>query len=183
LPELPWEKRRRYKKEFGITDEDIEMYVQNEKFGNLFEDISKALLPDKKLVTLASNYIASDLRSLIGNDVDTFVDKADSFAKLMRMISGGDISSRGAKDILGVLVSGGGEPDQIAKEMNLLQKSDEGELQKIVEQIITDNPQAVSDFKAGKEQLLQFLIGQGMKETKGAANPAVLKRLFLSNLK
>ena len=182
LPELPWSRRERYKKEFEITDEDIEMYVQNKKFGNLFENITKELLPDKKLIKLASNYIASDLRNLIGDDVGTFADKTASFAKLMRMIQGGEISSRGAKDILAVMVSRGGEPEIIAKEMNLVQKSDEGELNGIIEKIITDNPQVVSDFKAGKEKSLQFLIGQGMKETKGAANPSILKKLFLESL-
>ncbi|MAG12274.1 Asp-tRNA(Asn)/Glu-tRNA(Gln) amidotransferase GatCAB subunit B [bacterium] len=182
LPELPWDRRERYKKEFDITDEDIEMYVQNEKFGNLFEGITKELLPDKKLIKLASNYIASDLRNLIGDDTSTFTDKTASFAKLMRMIQSGEISSRGAKDILAIMVSSGGEPEEIVKEMNLVQKSDEGELKGIIEKIIADKPQVVADFKAGKEKSLQFLIGQGMKETKGAANPSILKKLFLESL-
>jgi aspartyl-tRNA(Asn)/glutamyl-tRNA(Gln) amidotransferase subunit B len=68
------------------------------------------------------------------------------------------------------------------RKKGLLQKSDEGELKTIIQKIITDNPKVVADYKAGKEASLQFLIGQGMKATKGAGNPEVLKELFKKSL-
>jgi aspartyl-tRNA(Asn)/glutamyl-tRNA(Gln) amidotransferase subunit B len=92
------------------------------------------------------------------------------------------ISSRGAKDILKIMFENGGEPDRIAEEKGLLQKSDMGELEKIAEQIIIDNPKVVADYKAGKEVALMSLVGQGMKATKGSANPQVLKEVFLKLL-
>ncbi len=73
----------------------------------------------------------------------------------------------------------GGTPETIATEKDLFQKSDVGELTKIVTEIITANQSIVEEFKAGKEASLQFLIGQGMKATKGSANPGLLKELFL----
>ena len=77
----------------------------------------------------------------------------------------------------------GGNPQDIAQEKGLLQKSDEGELTKIVEQILSENASVVDEYKGGKESSLQFLIGQGMKATKGAGNPQVFKKLFIELLK
>ncbi len=98
------------------------------------------------------------------------------------MIGDGKIGSRAAKDILAIMYTEGGEPEIIAQEKGLEQKSDEGELKTIIEKIISDNPKVVADYKAGKEAALMFLVGQGMKASKGAANPEVLKGLFKSVL-
>jgi len=175
LPELPWEKRERYRKDFGIKDEDIESYIVDDKLGSFFEEVVGGL--DKDLVKLASNYITSDLVGL-GGLPDTH-----DFTELIKMAGGGDVSSRGAKDILKIMVVDGGKPKDIAEKEGLFQKSDEGELEKIVEKIIADNEDAAKGYREGKEQALQFLIGQGMKETKGSANPGVLKKLFEEVLK
>ena len=99
------------------------------------------------------------------------------------MVAENKISSRGAKDILRIMFEEGGEPGKIAEEKGLLQKSDLGELQKVAEKIITDNPKVVADYKAGKEVALMSLVGQGMKATKGSANPQILKEVFLKLLK
>jgi aspartyl-tRNA(Asn)/glutamyl-tRNA(Gln) amidotransferase subunit B len=106
-----------------------------------------------------------------------------NFADLIKMTAGNKISSRGAKDILKIMFEKGGDPAEIAEKENLLQKSDLGELQKIADKIITDNPKVVADYKAGKEVALMSLVGQGMKATKGSANPQVLKSVFESRLK
>lgn len=76
----------------------------------------------------------------------------------------------------------GGDPAEIAKEHGLIQKHDEGELAKIVDQVIKDNPKVVADFKAGKEASLQYLIGQSMKLSKGSGNPNLLKKILLDKL-
>ncbi|MBI2109496.1 MAG: Asp-tRNA(Asn)/Glu-tRNA(Gln) amidotransferase subunit GatB [Parcubacteria group bacterium] len=178
IPELPWKRRERYQMEFGITKEDADMYVSDKAFGDLFGKAAQELKGDKKLIKLASNYIASDLRSLIGRDAHTFIDNITSFTELITMAHEGIISSRGTKDILGILVAEGGNPREIAEKMNLLQQSDEGALQTIIEKIVAEHPNVVADFKAGKERSIQFLIGQAMKETKGSANPKVLEKLL-----
>ena len=94
------------------------------------------------------------------------------------MLGEGKLGSRGAKDILAIMYKEGGSPAKIAEEKGLLQKNDAGELKITIKKIIADNPKVVADFKAGKEAALQFLIGQGMKATRGAANPEMLKKLF-----
>ena len=94
------------------------------------------------------------------------------------MIMGGEVSSRGAKDILAIIIKEGGEPRQIAKERGLFQVNDEDAMGTIVDKVIVDNKNVFEEYKAGKEKALQFLVGQAMKESKGSANPGLLKKLF-----
>jgi aspartyl-tRNA(Asn)/glutamyl-tRNA(Gln) amidotransferase subunit B len=142
------------------------------------------------LARLAINYILSDYLGLIKKDrgeaYESSVNAVEpaSFTDLIKMVSDGKISSRGAKDLLLLMYKGDKrEPLAIAEEKGLLQKSDAGELEAVVKEIIAKNPSVVADYKAGKEAALQFLIGQGMKASKGSANPAVLKEVFLKELK
>jgi aspartyl-tRNA(Asn)/glutamyl-tRNA(Gln) amidotransferase subunit B len=99
------------------------------------------------------------------------------------MISNGDLSSRGAKDTLALMMKEDGDPEMIAEKNDLIQKSDEGEIKKIVEEILSKNVVAVEEYKKGKLASLQFLIGQGMKATKGSANPELLKKVILELIK
>ena len=168
LPELPEEKRMKYRKDLKLKDSDIEIYVREPEWGRLMEETAK-ILKDKKLSQLASNYIASDLKVPI---------PAKSLAEVIVMISKGEISSRGAKDILKIIETKGGGAKDIAEENNLIQKSGTDELRIVVEKIIKENPKAVTEYKNGKLPSLQFLVGQAMKATGGSANPQVLKELF-----
>ena len=99
------------------------------------------------------------------------------------MIKKGDLSSRGVKDTLAVMFKDGGDPETIAKDKDLIQKNDPEELRKVIKEIISKNPDSVTDYKNGKESILQFFIGQGMKATKGSANPEMLKNIILEFLK
>ncbi|MFC1721042.1 Asp-tRNA(Asn)/Glu-tRNA(Gln) amidotransferase subunit GatB [Patescibacteria group bacterium] len=180
LPELPWEKRERYRKEFGIKDEDIESFIIDEHLAKYFEDVISVFNGDKNLIKLASNYITSDL---VGLTKAGFPHPDHSqLAELVLMVSKNEISSRGAKEILKILVEDGGNARDIAEEKGLFQKSDEGEIKKIVEQIISENQSAADEYRAGKEASLKFLIGQGMRATKGSANPQVLEKIFVEVL-
>jgi aspartyl-tRNA(Asn)/glutamyl-tRNA(Gln) amidotransferase subunit B len=184
LPELPWQKRERFDLEYGVKKEDREMYIFDMKMGDFFEEVIK-ISGDKNLATLVSNYITSDLAGLIKNNPDKEPFKnirAQNFAELLLMINEGKISSRGAKDILTIMFKEGGSPLKIAEEKSLLQKSDEGELRIIVEKILSENITAVTEYRAGKGASLQFLVGQGMKATKGSGNPEVLKKLLIDSL-
>lgn len=180
LPELPWIRRERMKKEFDLKDEDVEMFVKTKSWGDFFEKIA-ILLKDKKLVVSAANYINSDLAALVKNVPDRWSIapiSPESFAQLIEMTSRGDISSHGAKKILKVMFDGGGEPKVIAQEQGLIQESNEDALVLIVKKVIENNRTIFLEYKNGKQAALQFLIGQGMKESRGAGNPAVLSRLI-----
>ena len=185
LPELPSQKRVRFDTEYCVKEEDREMYITDIKLGDFFEDVVK-IVGDKKLATLVSNYITSDLAGLQKNnsDIDPFKNiTSENFADLIKMASDGRLSSRGVKDVLAIMFKEGGQPIKIAEEKGLIQKSDEGELLAMVQKIIAENEKASAEYRAGKEALIMFLVGQGMKASKGSANPQVLKKLFEGQLK
>jgi aspartyl-tRNA(Asn)/glutamyl-tRNA(Gln) amidotransferase subunit B len=94
------------------------------------------------------------------------------------MYKEGVISSRVAKDLLKLVYEGEGDPAALAEKKGLIQKSDEGELQAMVDQVWADNAAVAAEYVSGKDAALQFLVGQGMKLSKGAANPGTLKALF-----
>jgi len=198
IPELPWEKRDRLKKEFGLTDKETEVLVESVSVGEYFEEVAKRLKLNKTLSRLAVNYILSDYLGLLkkenkdekGKDIKTI--STENFAKLLTMIENKKISSRGAKDILSIMSTNNfagltaekenSDPEKIAERYGLIQKSDEGEMRKIVQQIIEANMTVVDDYKKGKISALQFLVGQGMKVTKGSANPEVLKKIIIEEI-
>src|SRR3989344_2243744 len=181
LPELPEAKRARYKKDFGIKDEDIEVFINDRKLGAWFEDIAK-ILANKDKVKTASNYISSDLIGLRKLRNEMRLPSVKNFAELINLVIENKISSRAAKNILAMIVKNDESPIKIATEKNLLQSSDEGALKKIAQKIIDANPKVAADYKGGKEQALMSLVGQIMKETKGSANPEVAKKVFISLL-
>ncbi len=182
IGELPWEKRERYEKDYGIKEVDVEIFVRPGVISKFFEKVCADFAGDKNLIKLASNYIISDLLGLMkgSENLNSLEDK--NFADLIKMVAENKISSRGAKDILKIMFEVGGMPEQIANEKGLLQKSDLGELENIAKEIITNNEKIVADYRAGKEVALMALVGQGMKATKGSANPQVLKEVFLNLL-
>ncbi|TSC67449.1 MAG: aspartyl-tRNA(Asn)/glutamyl-tRNA (Gln) amidotransferase subunit B [Parcubacteria group bacterium Gr01-1014_73] len=179
LPELPWSKRERYARDWGIKSSDIEIFVQDKKLADFFETTAK-ILGEKKSIQLAANYIIND-----GAD-DTISPAA--FAELITMINRGELSSRGAKDVLALMLQKGGslvsrsEPAEVARELGLIQQSDEETLGVVVQKIINDNPKVIAEYKTGKVVSLEYLVGQGMKVTKGSANPTALRKLFIKRI-
>jgi len=186
LPELPWQKRDRYLK-LGFKLEDAEFFVNEPQFvKTLLDGVIEKTQSDLDILRLASNYILSDLR---GYSTDLNMPGSieninpETFVMLMQMIKTSNVSSRGAKEILAEMYKSGGNPETIAKEKDLLQQSDEGALKTIAQKIIDANPKVVADYRAGKQAALQFLIGQGMKESKGSANPEALREEMLKKLR
>lgn len=177
MPELPWEKRTRLQKDFGMTDKEVAMFVENREVGNYFEAVVKNN-PD--IAKLAVNYILTDYVGLMKKEnksIETI--STGDFAKLLGMIQTGKLSSRGAKDVMVHLMGGEKDPEKVADAHGLIQKSDEGEIKKIVQEIVSANADVVEDYKKGKAAALMFFVGQGMKATKGSANPEVLKKIII----
>ena len=117
-------------------------------------------------------YLGSSLTNLDTKD----------FAQIIRLVSSGTISSRGAKDTITIWLTSGGNPEDIAKENGLRQISDIGDLTNIIKDILVAHETVVVEYKAGKEQALQFLVGQCMKVTKGAANPKTLQEILTKEI-
>jgi aspartyl-tRNA(Asn)/glutamyl-tRNA(Gln) amidotransferase subunit B len=186
LPELPSQKRKKYNDDYGIKSEDIDFYINRQESADFFENVVKYLGADKNKIQLASNYIISDLAPHMNvEEGNIFVCKfkLEDFAILISMAASGELGSRGAKDILAIMIKDGGHPKKIASEKGLIQENDTEALTTVVQKIIDANPNQVADYKSGKEALLKFFVGMGMKETKGAGNPETLNSLFVDLLK
>ena len=188
MPELPWTKRDRYKKDYGMTDKEVVVFIDNPSLTSYFDAVISPFKGEAKKIKLATNYILSDY--LPAFDQNNAVPPA-SFSELISMIAAGEISSRGAKDTLALLIKGASMEDgvkqsvrSIAEKNGLLQKSDAADISPIIEKILADqaNAKAIAEYRAGKVASLQFLIGQAMKATKGAANPEVLKKMLMEKL-
>lgn len=195
LPELPWQKRERYQKVYGLTPKEAEVLVGSPEISAYFESIltafGKSLASiEPKSVKLAANYLLTDYIGLLKASATESELSAEmlakippsAFSELVQMIAGGKLSSRAAKDIIAIMYKEGGAPQQIADSFGLIQKNDESELKKIMDDIIAQNAKAVADYRAGKEAALQSIIGQGMKITKGGANPEILKKIAIELL-
>ena len=191
LPELPEEKRKIFKEKYGLKDEQIEIFVRDVAMGKFFEAVCKHL--EAKLPSalgslaskLAANYIISDLNGLMTEKNVLISDlkiNPEMFAKLVAMASKGEISSRATKDVLKIMFEEGGDPEEIVKEKGLAQTSDGSFIKNIVEEVIKNNSAVAEDYKNGKGNALQFLVGQGMKLSKGKANPEVLQKLLKEKL-
>lgn len=188
IPELPQQKRNRFKREYEIDEKSIEIFVRNKFLGSYFEKVISELEPGLKpeklsnLVKLAANYLISDLQGLLkGEPISShkFLITPENFSEFISLIYNGRISSKIAKIILEDMFKTGADPSHIIGEKELVLITDEAEIEKIAEEVILKNQKATSDFKQKKENALQFLIGQVMKETKGRASPVLAKEMLI----
>jgi aspartyl-tRNA(Asn)/glutamyl-tRNA(Gln) amidotransferase subunit B len=187
LPELPVQKRARYQKDFGIKNEDIEIYINDPVLGAWFEEavsfVGNVILDKKEFFKVVSNYITNDYLGFKKVNSEVRLPSAKHFSELMEMVGQGEVSSRVAKDIFAIIVINDESPLKIAKEKNLLQSNDEGALKKIVEKAINDNPEVVAVYKSGKENAIMSLVGKIIKESNGSANPQIVIKLLKDLLK
>jgi len=187
VPELPQLRRNRFQYEFNLTPDQADIFVINKDLGEYFEQVVSELGPDlideklQKLTKLTANYLISDLRGLLHGmlvEDEKFKITAENFAELMNMIGDSKISTPAAKALLKKMFETGGDPSQLVEAEGLAQQFDEKELQKIAGEIIEQNPKAIEDYKKGKANAIQFLIGQMMGRTKGAVNPETARVVF-----
>ena len=191
LPELPQHKRERFQREYGLDETTAEILIYNKPLGEYFEKVISELPPHlvkddlAKLIKLSCNYLISDLQGLLKGDSvasNKFLITAENFAEFIDLIYHGEISSKIAKMVLEEMFRTGGDPSNIIEEKGLIQISDEGEINKVINEVIKANPKVVEDYKAGKQTALQFLVGQVMARTKGKANPQSANKLLQETL-
>jgi len=179
---IPTYKREFYSK-LGLTPDAVEIIIADSNRDSFFMAVLQSNEFTAGSEKLAANYFTSDLLNLLDGGSLTLLDaKPDSFARLIGLVATGTLTSRVAKDLLQEVVFAGVDPLKMAESRGLLQNNNKDELLKIVSRIITEHSAVAEEYRAGKESSLQFLIGQGMKATKGAANPATLKELFQQEL-
>ena len=182
LPELPESRKQKYLSVYGLSEKDSRMLISSKYLSNMFEEAEKICKNGKAV----ANWLLSDVSRILNEnemEADSIPFTAEQLAKMIELIDKGIISSAIGKKVLEELFENPKDPEEIIKEKGWLQISDEGAIKEIVNKILEANPASVADFKAGKDRALGFLVGQAMKETKGKANPQMLNKMFLEELK
>lgn len=177
IPELPDERRERYVKELELSEYDAGVITATIEMADFFEETVKLGADPKQ----AANWLMGDLSAYMNKHLKELPELAitpDGLAKMIQLIKDGTISSKIAKRVFAHLVENGGDPEEFVKREGLVQISDEGELRKIINQVLDENEQSVADYKGGKGKALGFLVGQIMKATKGQANPQMANKLL-----
>ena len=180
LPEMPEERKVRYMDEFKLPEYDSNIIVSSKYISDFFEAATKVCNNPKSV----SNWIMTDIIRVQNEEgLEQMPFTAEQLGKLIILIDKGTISSSIAKKVFEELLENPRDPEEIIKERGWIQISDEGAIKEVVQKILEANPGSIADYKAGKDRALGFLVGQAMKETKGKANPQLLNKLFLEELK
>ncbi|MDP3057325.1 MAG: Asp-tRNA(Asn)/Glu-tRNA(Gln) amidotransferase subunit GatB [bacterium] len=198
LPELPEIKRKRFFEEYKLPASDIEVLVSNKKFAEYFEEAASELdswiedknLPIKgkehlRMIKMVVNYLIGDIQYLLANsktEIGSIKITPENFAEFVTLVFEGKISSAAAKTVLAEMFANGSDPSNIIEAKELAQESGEDSLGAAADEAIKNNPGPAGDYKAGKTQALQFLVGQVMKISKGKANPKIAMELLKKKL-
>ncbi|HDD44149.1 MAG TPA: Asp-tRNA(Asn)/Glu-tRNA(Gln) amidotransferase subunit GatB [Candidatus Desulfofervidus auxilii] len=177
LPELPDAKKERFMKEYGLPPYDAEVLTSAKELADYFESVVKEDVNPK----MASNWIMSELLGKLHQDKKDITQCPVSpkhMAELIQLIEKGTISGKIGKAVFEEMYNTGKSPQKIVEEKGLMQITDENILRKLAEEIIAANPKQVEMYRAGKEKILGFFIGEMMKKTKGRANPQLANKIF-----
>jgi aspartyl-tRNA(Asn)/glutamyl-tRNA(Gln) amidotransferase subunit B len=184
LPELPEARRARYLA-YGLKEEDVAYLVDGGVRSSFMDQLFVECKEDQALIRQAVNYLVSDIAGWYTKSEKKEYEglSVSAFAELMKLVVDGSLSSRGAKDVLALMLEGDStSPKKLAEDKGLIQVSDPEALVATVQEVLAQNPEAIAQYKSGKESALQFLVGQAMKATRGAGNPATLKTLLEEGL-
>jgi len=181
LPELPEAKRERFIRDYELPVYDSKVLTSSKSLANYFEAAAKKFPRPKAL----SNWIMSELlRSLNRNDleIENCPVSAENLAGLLELLDSGIISGKMAKSIFERMFESGKSARQIVDEEGLAQVSDESEIEAEIEQVLSENPKEVELYRAGKDKLFGFFVGQVMRKTKGKANPQIVNEILRKKL-
>ncbi len=182
LPELPQAKKARFVKEFELPEYDAGVLTTEIPLANYFEECVKEGAKPK----VVSNWVLSELlRKLNDNNesIETCKIKPKMICEMLNLIDKGTISGKIAKTVFKEMFESGGSPEKIVQEKGLVQIADTGEIDQIIEQVLSDNTKSVEDFRGGKKNAFGFLVGQVMKASRGKANPQMVNQILGEKLK
>lgn len=176
-PELRPEKLERYRREFDIPQYDAELITESKKVADLFEKTAELCGKPKKV----SNWIMGETFRLMkdrGMEPEKLSFSPENLAKLIDLADAGTISSSVAKKVFEKIFADDVDPEEYVEEQGLRTVSDEGAIREVVEKVLADNPQAVADYKGGKQKAFGALMGQSMRSLKGKADPAAVTKMI-----
>ena len=183
LPELPDDKAARFAREYGLSDYDAGVLTASRELADYYESVFKALGGEPKL---AANWVMGELAGALNRDgieIGASRLNAAALAGLLRRIQDSTISGKIAKEVFEAMWSEGKDADAIIEARGLRQITDTGAIERAIEAVMAASPSQLADYRAGKDKLFGFFVGQVMKATQGKANPAQLNELLKQKLK
>lgn len=182
IPELPLAKKARYVEQFALSEYDAGLLSGQKQRADFFDAAVGIGTCDAKTI---ANWLLGDILKILNDKKIELQDTAltpQNLTKMLDLIQDGTISGTAAKKVLDVILKEDADPSEVVKEKGLAQISDTSALNEIVNSVLENNPKAVEDFKNGKKNVMAFLVGQCMKQSKGQGNPAVLRELLETTL-
>ncbi|AGH97832.1 Asp-tRNA(Asn)/Glu-tRNA(Gln) amidotransferase subunit GatB [Micavibrio aeruginosavorus] len=180
LPELPDQKKHRFMDSYGLSAYDSSVLIAERARADYYEAVAKGR--DAKL---AANWVLNELLGILNKDGKTISESPVTAAMLGLMIeriTDNTISGKIAKDVFAEMYASGKDADTIIETKGLKQVTDTGAIEKIVEEVLNENPQIVADYKGGNEKVFGFLVGQVMKKSQGKVNPGMANELLKKKL-
>lgn len=181
LPELPAQRQVRLMEQFGLSEYDASLIVSTKAMAEYFDEAVKTAKDAKGV----ANWLLGDVSAYLNNEgiaIGEFKISPANLAELVNLTKEGVLSSKLAKKVFAEMLKENEAPKALVKKLGLEQVSDEGAIMKLVEETIAENPQAVADFKAGKQKAIGSLVGQIMKKSKGKANPGMVQSMLKEKL-
>ena len=181
MPEFADEKAKRFINEYKLNEMEAATLSSEQELAEYYEEVVK-VSDDSRL---AANWVLTEILRVLKEkniSIEEFSIEPENIGKLIKLIKADTISSKIAKDVFEILLSENKDPEVIVKEKGLVQITDNSEIEKIVEQVLAENPQSVEDYKAGKSNALKYLVGQSMRLSKGKANPQMINEMILARL-
>jgi len=183
MPELPGQLRKRFEGEYGLSPYDADVLSQTKALAGYFESLVAAFPADPKQ---CANWLANELLGRLkemGKDITESPVSSHRLAGLLERIADNTVSGKMAKDILDAMMISNDDADAIIEAKGLKQVSDSGAIDTIITEIMQANPEQVAGYRAGKDKLFGFFVGQVMKASKGKANPAMVNQRLQELLK
>ncbi len=177
LPELPDAKRKRFMEAYGLSSYDAAILTSDRELAHYFERCAEHSGNPKG----SCNWIIGPLLSLLkteGSGIDAIRIQPEDLAELIQLIDRGTISGKIAKTVFEEMAASGKKAEAIVQEKGLVQVTDSAQIEAIVREVIAANPKEAADYRAGKEKLMGFFVGQVMKASKGKANPQVVNEIL-----
>ncbi len=181
MPEFADEKMRRFVKDYKLNEKEATTLSAEQELAEYYEEIVKETNDPR----LSANWLLTEVLRVLKEkniNINEFSVSSINLGKLIKLIKSNVISSKIAKDVFEILLTEDRDPETIVKEKGWIQITDNSEIEKIVEQVLEANAQSIEDYKAGKSNALKYLVGQGMKLSKGKANPQMITDMILERL-
>ncbi len=183
LPELPKEKKARFMKDYGLSEYDASVLLQDEDVASFYADAAAGYRNYKNLANWVTGTVMAYWNETGGEFRGLHLDRG-KFVELLNLVDQGKISQKvGREEVFPEFARTGKSPTGLVEEKSLLQISDEGALEGIMDKVIQENPRVAQEYQEGKEKALQFLVGQIMRQTKGKANPHVVNKVLQKKLR